>query len=125
MNAFSTILENEVNLKKKKNNSFISCRCKFSHLLFVDDLLVVGVTNPPTTCFLKYALDNLASYMGLVTNKNKSIIYFSSKKFVPLTTLRNPLMSKIEIFLKYLGLPLVARVFKAIHFNVLFDKRFS
>lgn len=50
-------------------------QCNLSHLLFVDNLLVVGKIDYSSACFLKAALVELESHMGLSINQEKSIIY--------------------------------------------------
>lgn len=119
MDCFSNFLE-EANLKLYQ--PLITGNCKVSHLLFADDLLVVGMANSTTASSLKDALDMLHSYLGLAIDRAKSSICFSGKEEGSREFLETLNINKGSFPFKYLGLLLVASGLKSIHFNTLFDK---
>lgn len=71
MDAFS-ILDREVNLLRY--SPLCLSQCNISHLLFVDDILMVSHPNSSTVHSLNYALDCLDSYMEIKINYDKSVV---------------------------------------------------
>lgn len=75
MDTLSCILDKEVNLHLY--NPISIAGCNISHLLYIDDLLVVGEADHNTINSLQLSLDVLKQYTGLEVNKSKSSICFS------------------------------------------------
>lgn len=77
MDIFSSLIKEEVSF-----NIYTLLRAnnyRMSHLLFVDDLLVVGEADHLTTNALHRALGTLASYFTLSINYNKHAICFPTR----------------------------------------------
>lgn len=109
----------EINLLRY--NPLTSSSCMILHILFVNYLLMAGGVNQSMATSLKFALDSLASYMGLEVNKDKSIICGTRNH-------KNSFFKEIinvmegSFPFKYFGLPLNRGALKAYHLNVPFDK---
>lgn len=76
MDTLSVVLEIEVNILRYTPS--IMKHCKVSCLVFVNDLLVVGATNIPTTFSLHYAFRSLNFYIGFEVNCDKYTMYGES-----------------------------------------------
>lgn len=116
----SNILEREITLH---NSTPLYVGCYYvCHLLFVDDLLIIGTIINKLINSLKIILDQLTSYMGLRINCDKSSFYCVNyplmfKLVKPLLLLKSYTFPH-----KYLGLPLKKGAIKTMHFNGLFDE---
>lgn len=76
MEAFSSLINVEVSKgtwKPFKINS-----CSFSHLLFVDDVLLFSAVNPSSLAAVKCCLDSFLACSGLMVNYDKSSLWFSN-----------------------------------------------
>lgn len=93
-----------------------------SHLLFADDLLVVGEASMATAHSLNKCLTVLADTMGLVVNRGKSVICYTSgaKEGSAISNSLN--INSGNFPFTYLGIPLALGKLNAIHFNPLLDK---
>lgn len=93
-----------------------------SHLLFADDVLIFGKSNPSTTVSLRKSLDKLALYSGLCINDDNSSLCFSKQNndtdtFYNLTSL---LFGKFPF--TFLGIPIMDGFLKSSYFNLLLDR---
>lgn len=93
-----------------------------SHLLFVDDLLVMRHANSHMVDSLSRRMGTLASYLGLEHNLEKSFVCFSKKTHNIELYYRLLNIQPGNFPLKYLGIPLVQGSLKSYHFNCLFNK---
>lgn len=123
MDIFSCLLDEKV-----VDHSFkpiASGNCRISHLLYVDDILVLGVAGTSTAFSLKEVLESFASLTGLVVNYTKSSLCFSFSTD-EIDGISHTLNMEPGTFpLKYLGLPLTVGPQKVIHFSALLDKLYN
>lgn len=92
-----------------------------SHLLLVNNLVIIGKIDVNSITYLKKALESLEFYMGLRINYEKSSYFTNGGESAFLMDALMHINKEIFCF-KNLGLPLTQGPFKTCHFNGLFDE---
>lgn len=93
-----------------------------THLLYVDDILIMAKANISSADCIMHTFHNLKVFTGLDINENKSIVYFSKESknkkqiadFLKINTGNSPTT--------YLGIPLSNNILKTRYFGCLIDK---
>ncbi|PKU79523.1 Putative ribonuclease H protein [Dendrobium catenatum] len=96
-----------------------------NHLLYADDLLVMGESSIDNARNLNTCLNNFASISGLHINPSKSAIMFSNSEPTNQIICEELGIHSINPFLIYLGLPISPKRLKASHFQPLLSKLFA
>ncbi|KAI0496569.1 hypothetical protein KFK09_022889 [Dendrobium nobile] len=97
----------------------------FNHLMYVDDLLVFGMTKAHNATNLMNILTDFADSSGLNINPTKSSIIFSNNTVDAEQFCSIMGIIQRSSFLTYLGIPISPERLKANHFQVLLDKIIS
>ncbi|PKU66032.1 Putative ribonuclease H protein [Dendrobium catenatum] len=110
------------------SHNFKGIKCKdvqISHLMYADDLLVVGEATIENARHLNRCLQDFGSLSGLHINTIKSAIIFShqgpqNQRFCEVLDIHN-----INPHLTYLGIPISTKKLKASHFQPLLSRIFA
>ncbi|PKU73489.1 Putative ribonuclease H protein [Dendrobium catenatum] len=106
-------------------HNFKGINCKdfyINHLMYADDLLVMGESSKENAYNLKTCLQKFATASGLHINPNKSAIIFSSDAPGNQTICEELGIHNINLHLTYLGIPISPKRLKATHFQPLLSK---
>lgn len=123
MDMFYDLMDQSIALNKfcpfKQSNYSIS------HLLFIDEVMVIDETSLDFAFALKQVMSNFFVFTGLKSNLDKSYFHFV-RDYAIIHQFGNLLNFSIGHFpIKYLGIPLLNGVDRAIHFNGLWDKIYA
>ncbi|PKU76817.1 Putative ribonuclease H protein [Dendrobium catenatum] len=107
------------------SHNFKGINCKdfyINHLMYADDLLVMGESSKGNANKLKTCLQHFATVSGLHINPSKSAIIFSSNDPTNQTICEELGIYNINLHLTYLGIPISPKRLKASHFQPLLSK---
>ncbi|PKU83813.1 Putative ribonuclease H protein [Dendrobium catenatum] len=96
-----------------------------NHLMYADDLLVMGESSKENANHLKTCLQKFASYSGLHINPSKSAIIFSHNDTRNQIICEELGIHNINLYITYLGIPISPKRLKATHFQPLLSKIYA
>ncbi|PKU68127.1 Putative ribonuclease H protein [Dendrobium catenatum] len=96
-----------------------------NHLMYADDLLVMGESSKENAKNLKTCLEKFASCSGLHINSSKSAIIFSHNDPCNQSICEELGIHNINLYLTYLGIPISPKRLKASHFQPLLSKIYA
>ncbi|PKU79785.1 Putative ribonuclease H protein [Dendrobium catenatum] len=106
-------------------HNFKGIYCKdfyINHLMYADDLLMMGESSRENANMLKTCLKHFATISGLHINPSKSAIIFSSNDPNNQTICEELGIHNINLHLTYLGIPISPKRLKTTHFQPLLSK---
>ncbi|PKU63786.1 Putative ribonuclease H protein [Dendrobium catenatum] len=107
------------------SHNFQGIHCKdllISHLMYADDLLVVGKSSIDNATKLKRCLQTFGSLSGLHINSYKSAIMFSHHSLENQRICDELDIHNVNLHLTYLGIPISTRRLKTSHFQPLLSR---
>ncbi|KAI0515590.1 hypothetical protein KFK09_008255 [Dendrobium nobile] len=117
MDGLSQILSDTHNFKG------INCKdFHISHLMYADDLLVVGETSIDNARQLNWCLQEFGSLSGLQINASKSAIIFSHDGLENQMICEELGIHNVNLLITYLGIPISSKRLKASHFQPLLSR---
>ncbi|PKU86553.1 Putative ribonuclease H protein [Dendrobium catenatum] len=96
-----------------------------NHLMYADDLLVMGESSTENAKNLKTCLEKFASCSGLLINSSKSAIIFSHNDPCNQIICEELGIHNINLYLTYLGIPISPKRLKVTHFQPLLSKIYA
>ncbi|XP_028549533.1 uncharacterized protein LOC110108341 [Dendrobium catenatum] len=108
--------------------TFKGIRCKdfyINHLMYADDLLVLGESSRENATHMNNCLQLFASLSGLQINTNKSAIIFSHHDSENQNICQELGILNVNLHLTYLGIPISPKRLKVSHFQPLLSKIFA
>ena len=110
MEVFTLIMANKIS-NAPNFKYHLGCKdMKLSHLCFDDDLMVLCYGNKDSISVINDALNDFSRISGLVSNMEKSTIFFGNVNIAEQRGILNVLPFKVGNFpMKYLGVPLLTK----------------
>lgn len=117
-----TLLMDEAENKMEFKTFTVKGTMVMSHIIFADDVLIFALENNKNLLKLMEVLHVFGELTGLMVNKQKTNIYFSSACGDTETILSDVNIEEAELPTRYLGFPLAGGNLKCAHFEPCLDQ---
>ncbi|GKC36740.1 RNA-directed DNA polymerase, eukaryota, reverse transcriptase zinc-binding domain protein [Tanacetum coccineum] len=110
MECFTLMMERNVKRNPKFQYHYGCKSMKITHVCFADDLFILCHGDDDSVKVVRYSINEFGDYSGLLSNFNKSIIFFGSASGeVQEDIMKVMPFEKAKLPMKYLGVPLIAK----------------